>query len=71
MPEDGLLNVTSYFCEFRLSAEYGGTFLLNRVVDEIVMDNGKVKAVRSDGKVNVYSRRRRAYCLYFKYFLNQ
>lgn len=36
---------------FRLSAEYGSTFLLNRTVDEIVMDNGKVKAVKSDGKV--------------------
>lgn len=36
---------------FRLSAEYGGTFLLNRVVDEIVMENGKVKAVKSEGKV--------------------
>ncbi|XP_007541720.2 rab GDP dissociation inhibitor beta-like isoform X2 [Poecilia formosa] len=35
----------------RLSAEYGGTFLLNKPVDEIVMDNGKVKAVKSDGKV--------------------
>lgn len=35
---------------FRLSAEYGGTFLLNRAVEEIVMDNGKVKAVKSDGK---------------------
>lgn len=37
---------------FRLSAEYGGTFLLNRAVDEIVMDNGKVKAVKSEGKVS-------------------
>ncbi|XP_073323603.1 rab GDP dissociation inhibitor beta [Pagrus major] len=35
----------------RLSAEYGGTFLLNRGVDEIVMDNGKVQAVKSDGKL--------------------
>uniref|UniRef100_A0A8C2ZBL9 Rab GDP dissociation inhibitor n=1 Tax=Cyclopterus lumpus TaxID=8103 RepID=A0A8C2ZBL9_CYCLU len=35
----------------RLSAEYGGTFLLNRTVDEIVMDNGKVKAVKSEGKL--------------------
>ncbi|CAG06863.1 unnamed protein product, partial [Tetraodon nigroviridis] len=34
----------------RLNAEYGGTFLLNRAVNEIVMDNGRVKAVRSDGK---------------------
>lgn len=36
---------------FRLSAEYGGTFLLNRAVDEIVMENGKVNAVKSEGKV--------------------
>nr|XP_046239699.1 rab GDP dissociation inhibitor beta [Scatophagus argus] len=35
----------------RLSAEYGGTFLLNRAVDEIVMDSGKVKAVKSEGKM--------------------
>ncbi|XP_041837021.1 rab GDP dissociation inhibitor beta [Melanotaenia boesemani] len=35
----------------RLSAEYGGTFLLKRAVDEIVMDNGKVMAVKSEGKV--------------------
>ncbi|XP_029948240.1 rab GDP dissociation inhibitor beta isoform X1 [Salarias fasciatus] len=35
----------------RLSAEYGGTFLLNRAVDEIVMENGKVKAVKSEGKL--------------------
>lgn len=36
---------------FRLSAEYGGTFLMNRAVDDIVMENGKVKAVKSEGKV--------------------
>ncbi|XP_028262395.1 rab GDP dissociation inhibitor beta [Parambassis ranga] len=35
----------------RLSAEYGGTFLLNRAVDEIVMENGKVAAVKSEGKL--------------------
>ncbi|KAL7407279.1 hypothetical protein ABVT39_006129 [Epinephelus coioides] len=35
----------------RLSAEYGGTFLLNRGVDELVMDNGQVKAVKSEGKL--------------------
>ncbi|XP_045931757.1 rab GDP dissociation inhibitor beta isoform X1 [Micropterus dolomieu] len=35
----------------RLSAEYGGTFLLNRSVDEIVMDNGRVTAVKSEGKL--------------------
>lgn len=38
---------------FRLNAEYGGTFLLKRAVDEIVMDNGKVKAVKSEGKASV------------------
>lgn len=40
-----------FHARFRLSAEYGGTFLLNRAVEEIVMDNGKVQAVRSEGKV--------------------
>ncbi|XP_059185521.1 rab GDP dissociation inhibitor beta [Centropristis striata] len=35
----------------RLSAEYGGTFLFNRAVDELVMENGKVKAVKSEGKL--------------------
>ncbi|KAK7916649.1 hypothetical protein WMY93_012410 [Mugilogobius chulae] len=35
----------------RLNAEYGGTFLLNRPIDEIMMENGKVKAVRSEGKL--------------------
>ncbi|XP_055365197.1 rab GDP dissociation inhibitor alpha isoform X2 [Betta splendens] len=35
----------------RLSAEYGGTFLLNRAVDEIVMESGQVKAVKSEGKL--------------------
>uniref|UniRef100_A0A8C7WLS8 Rab GDP dissociation inhibitor n=1 Tax=Oryzias sinensis TaxID=183150 RepID=A0A8C7WLS8_9TELE len=34
----------------RLSAEYGGAFLMNRTIDEIVMENGKVKAVKSEGK---------------------
>lgn len=46
---------------FRLSAEYGGTFLLNRAVDEIVMDNGKVKAVKSDGKASVFTSRKGSY----------
>ncbi|KAF3689875.1 Rab GDP dissociation inhibitor beta [Channa argus] len=35
----------------RLSADHGGTFLLNRAVNEILMDNGKVKAVISEGKL--------------------
>uniref|UniRef100_A0A673CC83 Rab GDP dissociation inhibitor n=1 Tax=Sphaeramia orbicularis TaxID=375764 RepID=A0A673CC83_9TELE len=35
----------------RLNAEYGGTFLSNRAVDEIVIEGGEVKAVKSKGKV--------------------
>ncbi|XP_066553758.1 rab GDP dissociation inhibitor alpha-like [Amia ocellicauda] len=34
----------------RLSAVYGGTYMLNRPVDEIVMENGKVVGVRSHGQ---------------------
>lgn len=37
---------------FRLSAEYGGTLRLNRTVDELVMDDGKIKAVKSEGKAS-------------------
>ena len=51
------INVDTAYVYFRLSAEYGGTFLLNRAVDEIVMDNGKVQAVKSEGKASVYQRR--------------
>ncbi|KAJ8360989.1 hypothetical protein SKAU_G00175140 [Synaphobranchus kaupii] len=35
----------------RLSAEYGGTYMLNREVQEIVMENGKVAGVKSEGQV--------------------
>lgn len=35
----------------RLNAENGGTFLLNRPIEEIVMEDGKVKAVKSQGKL--------------------
>uniref|UniRef100_A0AAY4AXP3 Rab GDP dissociation inhibitor n=1 Tax=Denticeps clupeoides TaxID=299321 RepID=A0AAY4AXP3_9TELE len=34
----------------RLSAEYGGTYLLNRQVDNIVMENGKAVGVKSGGE---------------------
>lgn len=43
---------TAHSLDLRLSAEYGGTFLLSRAVDEIVMENSQVKAVKSEGKVN-------------------
>uniref|UniRef100_A0A183BP24 Rab GDP dissociation inhibitor n=1 Tax=Globodera pallida TaxID=36090 RepID=A0A183BP24_GLOPA len=35
----------------RLSSIYGGTYMLDKSVDEIVMENGKVVGVRSGGEV--------------------
>uniref|UniRef100_A0A8C1R625 Rab GDP dissociation inhibitor n=1 Tax=Cyprinus carpio TaxID=7962 RepID=A0A8C1R625_CYPCA len=35
----------------RLSAVYGNSYLLNRRVDEILMEDGRVAAVRSEGEV--------------------
>ncbi|KAI8920455.1 GDP dissociation inhibitor [Entophlyctis helioformis] len=34
----------------RLSAIYGGTYMLQKKIDEIVMENGKVVGVKSDGE---------------------
>lgn len=36
---------------FRLSAIYGGTYMLNKPVDEIVMEGGHVVGVKSEGEV--------------------
>lgn len=38
-------------CVFRLSAVYGGTYMLDKAVDEIVMDGDKVIGVRSGSEV--------------------
>ncbi|XP_005992613.1 rab GDP dissociation inhibitor alpha-like [Latimeria chalumnae] len=35
----------------RLSAIYGGTYMLNKAVDEIIMENGRVVGVKSEGEV--------------------
>ncbi|XP_017305445.1 rab GDP dissociation inhibitor beta [Ictalurus punctatus] len=35
----------------RLSAQHGGTYMLNRHVDDIVMENGTVVAVKSQGEL--------------------
>ncbi|KAL4844716.1 hypothetical protein H8958_017960 [Nasalis larvatus] len=35
----------------RLSAIYGGTYMLNKPVDDIIMENGKVVGVKSEGEV--------------------
>ena len=36
-----------FFSWFRLSAIYGGTYMLDKPCDEIVMEDGKVVGVRS------------------------
>lgn len=41
----------SCFIMFRLSAIYGGTYMLDKPVDEIVMENGKVVGVKSGDEV--------------------
>ncbi|XP_034542566.1 rab GDP dissociation inhibitor beta [Notolabrus celidotus] len=48
-PLNGLGELPQGFA--RLSAESGGTFLMNRAVDEIVMNSSKVEAVKSEGKL--------------------
>lgn len=37
---------------FRLSAIYGGTYMLNKPIDEIVVENGRVVGVKSEGEVS-------------------
>ena len=39
------------FTSFRLSAVYGGTYMLDKSVDEIVFEDGKVVGVRSGSEV--------------------
>lgn len=39
----------AYF--LRLSAIYGGTYMLNKPVEEIVMEGGHVIGVKSEGEV--------------------
>lgn len=37
----------------RLSAIYGGTYMLNKPIEEIVMEDGKVVGVKSEGEVKI------------------
>ena len=37
----------------RLSAIYGGTYMLDKPVEEIVYENGKVVGVKSQGEVSI------------------
>lgn len=37
---------------FRLSAIYGGTYMLNKPIEEIIVQNGKVVGVKSEGEVS-------------------
>lgn len=46
--------VIYYICicaAFRLSAIYGGTYMLDKPVDELVMEDGKVVGVKSQGQI--------------------
>lgn len=43
----------------RLSAIYGGTYMLDKPIDEIVYENGKVIGVRSGGEM---ARCKQVYC---------
>ena len=50
-----VLSFITFMCGFsiyRLSAIFGGTYMLNKPVDEIVMENGRVVGVKSEGEVN-------------------
>ena len=38
----------------RLSAIYGGTYMLNKPIEEIIMQNGKVIGVKSEGEVSIF-----------------
>ena len=40
-------------CFHRLSAIYGGTYMLDKPVDEIVCENGKVVGVKSKEEVRI------------------
>lgn len=44
---------------FRLSAIYGGTYMLDKQIDELVMENGKVVGVRSGSET---ARCKQVYC---------
>uniref|UniRef100_A0A8C5CX09 Rab GDP dissociation inhibitor n=1 Tax=Gadus morhua TaxID=8049 RepID=A0A8C5CX09_GADMO len=46
-PVNGLGELPQGFA--RLSAEHGGTYMVNRLVDEIVIEDGKVAGVKSQG----------------------
>lgn len=36
----------------RLSAIYGGTYMLNKPIEEIIVEDGKVVGVKSDGEAS-------------------
>ena len=44
-------NSCIYCLHFRLSAIYGGTYMLDKPCDEIVYEDGKVIGVKSQGEI--------------------
>ena len=54
-----MLKLHLLFFFLRLSAIYGGTYMLDKPIDEIVMENGKVVGVRSG---NETAKCKQVYC---------
>lgn len=44
--------MTQSYLHSRLSAIYGGTYMLNKPIEEIIVEDGKVVGVKSDGEVS-------------------
>lgn len=47
-----LLYMFNMFAFNRLSAIYGGTYMLNKPIEEIIVENGKIVGVKSEGEVS-------------------
>lgn len=52
--QHGLRNLLRWLSSCRLSAIYGGTYMLNKPIEEIVIENGKVVGVKSEGEVGAF-----------------
>ena len=55
------LLIVNIFFPPRLSAIYGGTYMLNKPIEEIIMQNGKVIGVKSEGEVRTFYNLKKLY----------
>lgn len=46
-----LLGKSVFYQFFSLSAIYGGTYMLSKPIEQVIMDNGKFVGVKSEGEV--------------------